>query len=148
MATGAKILLIVVGGSILLMAATVAAGAAAIYSGGTIAVDVAEESGGGISVHVPAAIAHLALAMVPDRVIEEALEDVSDELEPYLPALQNCWTEFERAPDFVMVEVESRQEHVRVEKRNGKLLVLIENGGDDIRVEVPLKTLRRFVRKF
>ena len=148
MATGAKILLVVVGGGIILMAATVAAGAAAIYSGGTITVDVEERNGGGVSVHVPAALANLALALVPNHLVERAIEDVSDEIEPYLPALQNAWDEFERAPDFVMVEVRGRNEHVRVEKKDGKLLVTVNDNGDDLRVEVPLRTLRRIVRKF
>ena len=47
-----------------------------------------------------------------------------------------------------MVEVRGRNEHVRVEKKDGKLLVTVNDNGDDLRVEVPLRTLCRIVRKF
>ena len=148
MTTSAKVLLVVVGGGILLMAATVAAGAAAVYSSGTITVDVEERDGGGVSVHVPAALANLALAMVPDHLVEKAIQNVSEEIEPYLPGLRDAWAEFERAPDFVMVEVRGHDELLRVEKRAGKLIVTVDSGGDDLRVEVPLRTLHKIVNKF
>jgi hypothetical protein len=148
MSSGAKLLLIVVGGSIVLCAATVAAGAAAIYGSGTIAVDVQEgRGGGGVSVNVPAGLANLALALVPDRIVEEALDDISVEFGPYLPALHKAWTEFEQAPDFVMVEIDDGRDKVRVEKKARKLLVSISGPGEDIRVELPIGTLRRIIRK-
>lgn len=147
MSAGAKVLLILVGGGIVLGAATVVAGATVVYGSGTIAVDVHENHGGTVSVNIPAGLANLALTLVPDSVVEKAIHEVSVELEPYLPALHEAWSEFERAPDFVLVEVHDGREHVRVEKKNRKLIVLIGGSGEDIRIEVPLKTLRKIVRK-
>jgi hypothetical protein len=125
----------------------VAVTAAAIYSGGAISVSVEEGDGGGLSISVPAGLANLAIAMVPSTVIDGAVEEVRDELEPWIPAVRDAWRTLEEAPDFVLVEVTSPGEHIRVEKRGRQLVVFVEDGRDRVHVALPLKTVDRIVAK-
>ena len=152
MSRGARLLLIIVVGGTLLTVATVGMAAAAIYNSGTIAVDVQENHGGSVSIHVPAGLANLALDLVPDSLIEEALSavamDVSTEVAPLLPAVRAAWNEFAAAPDFVLVEVRSDDELVRIEKKGKSLLIRVDSGGGEaVRVSVPIKTIGKLLRK-
>ena len=144
---GAKVLLAGVVVGTVFVAGTVAVAAAAIYSGGSISVDVEEGDAGGLSISVPAGLAHLAIALVPSWVIDRAGDEVRDELDPWIPAVRQAWRALEEAPDFVLVEVSSPREHVRVEKRGRQLVVLVEDGRDRVRVTLPLKTVDRIVAK-
>jgi len=156
MTTAARVFLIVVACCVVLTTATVGAAAAMIYRGGTIAVDVQDESGTDISVQVPAGLANMALALVPDRVVEEALDEAIAEvsrefdhdLEAWAPAFRKVWKAFADAPDFVMVEVEGGDEHVRIEKRDTELLILVDSDDGAVKIAVPLKTLRKVMQKF
>ena len=143
MSLGTKIFLSIAGGIALLMLATVGVVAAAVYSAGTIDVDVRPADGGRFSVSVPAALANLAVALVPSSVVRDA----SAELEPVLPAVREAGQELWDAPDFVLVEVTGPDENIKVEKRDGRLIVLIDADGDNVRVEVPMNTLRKVTRR-
>jgi hypothetical protein len=147
MTTGARVLLIVVGGVVLLAFASVAMAAAAIYGSGTIAVDVRDGAGTDVSVHVPAALANVALGLVPDSLVEEALRDAPPEVEPILPAVRDAWRELEESRDFVLVQVVDGDDSLRVEKRGKQLVVRVEFDDGDVHVTVPLKTVRKLVRK-
>ena len=147
MSKGARVLLIVLVGGTLLMAATMALGAAAIYSGGTIEVDVEDQGSGSLSLTVPAVLADLAVGLVPSHLVDKALENAPDELRSWMPAVREAWREFARAPDFVLVEISGPNEHVRVEKRGKQLIVLVDSGGERVKVAIPLKTIRRLLEK-
>jgi len=149
MTSGARLLLIIVVGGVLLAAGTVATTAAAIYSAGTIGVDVRERSGNAVTVRVPAGVANVALALVPDRVIEELWREAAhdEELEPWLPAVREAWGEIDSARDFVLVEVSERNHHVRVEKKGRHLMVHVDSDGDTVSVTIPVSTIRRVIHK-
>ena len=125
------------------MVATIAAGAAAVYHAGSITVEILEDEGGRFNVSVPAGLARVAIALAPDSIIEEA----ADELQPVLPALRAGWDEFVRSPDFVIVEVHSDDDHVRVEKQGRKLSVLVDSSDAKIRVSIPLDTVSLLLSK-
>lgn len=144
----AKILVAVIVGLTVAAAGTVAFAASAIYTGGAVEIDVGERSGGGVSLSVPAGLAHLAIALAPDSVIDEALDEVRHEFEPFLPALRESWDVFVDTPDFVMVDVQSSDERVRIEKRGHQLLIEVGGRHDPgIRVAVPLRTIERILYK-
>jgi hypothetical protein len=92
---------------------------------------------------MPAILLHLAIALTPDEVIEE----FAHELEPAWPTVQAAARELDRAPDFVLLEVRSANEHVRIEKLNGRLVVLVQSDAELVRVAVPVGTMRRIVTK-
>lgn len=149
MTSGARLLLIVVVGGVLLVAGTVATTAAAIYSAGSIGIDVREISGSNVTVRVPAGLANVALAFVPDRVVEEVWREAAhdEELEAWLPAIRDAWDEIDSARDFVLVEVSERASHVRVEKLGRHLVIRVESDGDSVHVTIPVSTVRRVIHK-
>ena len=49
--------------------------------------------------------------------------------------------------DFVLVEISGPNEHVRVEKRGQQLIVLVDSGGERVKVAIPLKTIRKLLEK-
>jgi len=151
MSTGARVLVFALIGATLSVAAGVGIATASIATEGTIAVDVQEHRGDRVSVNVPAGLVSLALFFVPDRVIDHAFHEVDRdayrEVESYLPAVRSAWKELGEAPDFVIVEVDGPGEHIRVEKRDGRVLVAIESDDMDVNVSIPLLTVEKLLRK-
>jgi len=145
MNSAARLLLFVVVGAVLLAFATVAMAAAAVIGAGSIDVRVHGERGSHVALRVPAGLANVALACVPDSVIEQALREAPPELDGVFPAVRDAWRQLERAPDFVLLEVVDRDLRVRVEKRDGQLQLHVDEDGETVDVALPMKTLRRLV---
>jgi hypothetical protein len=151
MSTGARILVLVLVAGTLTLATGVVVTAAAIAGAGTIAVEFEESRGDRVSVSVPAGLINLALFVVPDRLVERAMIEVDqvvvDEVGAYLPAIRSAWDELDRAPDFVIVEVDGPDEKIRIRKSAGMILVTVDS--DDLAVDVsfPLSTVDRVLRK-
>jgi len=143
MSTGTRLLLAIFAGLFLLTTVTVGVAVAAVYHSGTIAVDVRPGDDSHISVALPAALANLAIALVPSGVLEE----MTAELEPVWPTIRAASRELDRVPDFTLLEVESRDGHVLIQKKNGRLLITIDDHGDRVSVALPLATIRRIVDK-
>ena len=142
MTRGTRLLLAVVIGGVVLTLATLGAAAAAVYHGGTVVVEI-EEQGNHFQVQLPAGLVRAAIALAP----ASALEEVAEELEPWIPALDAGWREFRDAPDFVLLEVVSGDESVRVEKTGSKLLVIVDSPDAQVRVGVPLGTVGSLLHK-
>jgi len=142
MTRGTRLLLAVVIGGVVLGLATLAATAAAVYHGGTVAVDI-EEDGNHFQLQLPAGLIGAAIALAPDSAVQEA----ADELEPWIPALDAGWHELGDAPDFVLLELVTDDENVRIEKSGSKLLVIVDSPEAQIRVGVPLGTVGSLLHK-
>lgn len=147
MSATARVLLVIVVGGALLTVATVATAAVAIYSAGTIAVTVEEDRGDQFSVRVPAGIANLAINLIPGSVVDEALRDVSQEIEPLVPSVRDAWSELNATGDFVLVEVNDGGEHVLVRKVGNRLLVTVDTDDTNIEVALPMKTIGKLIHK-
>ena len=80
-------------------------------------------------------------------MVDEALRDVSHELEPIVPAVRDAWAELNATGDFVLVEVNDRDEHVVVRKVDDRLLITIDSDGTDIEIAVPMKTIGKIIHK-
>ena len=143
MSLGTKVFLSIAGAVALLMLLTVGVVAAAIYQAGTIDVDVRPADGGRVSVAVPAALANLAVALIPSSV----LRDTSHELHSVLPAVRDAGRELWDAPDFVLLEVTGPDESFKIEKRDGQLIVQIDDDGNSVLIEIPIETLRKVTEK-
>ncbi len=70
-----------------------------------------------------------------------------DQLGEYEPLVMALLSELEDCPDFTLVEVEEQGNFVKVRKRAGKLFVEVDDGGSQVRVSVPLRSVRRTVGK-
>lgn len=143
MSRGSKLLLVLLLGGFAVVVLGAGGVAAAVAHSGTVAVRV-HEDGNDVRVAVPAALVRLAVALLP----ESALRDVADEAEPYLPALAAAWAELERAPDFTLLEIAGPDGEMRVEKRGGRILVLVDEAGARVSVGLPLGTVRALLGRF
>lgn len=143
MSSGTRLLLAIFAGLFLLTTVTVAATVTAVYHSGTISLEVRPEDDSQISFALPAAVANLAIAFVPAEVIS----DLTDELEPVWPTVEAASRALDEAPDFTLLEIESRDTHVMVRKQGDRLLVSVDDKGDSVSVALPLSTVRRIVDK-
>jgi hypothetical protein len=143
MSTGTRLLLAIFAGLFLLTTVTVGVAVAAVYQSGTIAVDIRPEDDSHFSITLPAGIANLAIALVPSEVIS----DLTAELEPVWPIVQAASRELDRAPDFTLIEVDSRDAHVLIQKKSDRLLITVDDHEDHVSVALPLATIRRIVEK-
>jgi len=155
MPTGVKWVLGFALGSVLLVSLALGATVGTIGTivrSETISVTVQPRGGGDIRVAVPAVVANVALAAVEfvpaaalplDEIPTEAL----DLLEQYLPSAQEALDRLAAQPDFVLVEVKSRDEHIVVRKQGRKLHVLVESRDERIDVSLPLSTVKQFTKR-
>lgn len=115
---------------------------------GLIWVDIAAENQyhhSDISVGVPSVLIDSVVASVAStaRVSRWAPDDGVAEWAPMIGAIAR---ELERYPDFVLVEVENRNDHVVVERANGAIRVRVDDGHDCITVVFPPDSSRRVLR--
>ena len=143
MSTATRIFIVALASIVVLFTATIGVATASVLTSGSVAVNVSHDDGKQLSFSVPGSLAELALVLAPDDVWLEA----GRELEPWLPAVRAVWGELSDAPDFVLVEVVGRHEHVRVEKRGRRLVVLVDEDDASIEVAIPLRAVGRLLRK-
>ncbi len=143
MTRGTRLLLAIVIGSVLLLIAAVGGTAAAVYRAGTIAIEIREDDGNRIRLNLPAGLVHAAIALTPSSILEGA----GAELEPLLPALNAGWRELSEAPDFVLFELSSAEENVRVEKVGSRLIIFVDVPEATVQVVVPIDTVGSLLRK-
>ena len=139
----AKIFLGLFAAAATLTLATVGSVSAVIYGSGTVSVEVQPQDGSQISLGVPAALAHFAIALAPD----DLLADVQRELEPVWPTVEAAAREMDRWPDFVLLEARTADEYVRIAKQDGKMVIEAVSREERVRVAIPTGAVRRIVRK-
>ena len=126
----------VLGATLTLALATAGAAGALVYNAGAIRVHVQENRPGGenINIVIPAAIVPLALAFAPDK----HLQHVAVEIRAVLPILQAAAEALARTPDFTLVEVRERGEHVLVEKIGDTFRVRVDSDDEKVDVSFPI----------
>ena len=136
MTRGTRVLLALVLGGALLFVATVGVTVAAVYRAGSVAVEI-EENGHHFRLGLPAGLLNVAIALTPSS----ALGSAADEIEAFIPALGAGWSELADAPDFVLVEVRSDGEHVRIEKSGDRIEISVDAPDARVRVGLPIGTV-------
>lgn len=121
------------------MTATVAVAGVYTFRDGIVRVDVDEFREGGQHVHVwaPAAIAPMALHLVPLH----HLEDAGDKIGPLMPTIRVLVKELKKFPDAEFVDVRDHEDHVRVAVHGGKVIVDVNERGDKVHVSCPLAAI-------
>jgi hypothetical protein len=117
---------------------TLMAGALVMHEG-VITVNVREKwpDGSHVRLFVPATVVGLGMSLAPKSKIEHATRHARK----YLPLARIGAEELAKCPDFVLVEVKDRDEHVRIQKVGGRLLVDVDSPREEVHVAVPLKTV-------
>ncbi len=115
-----------------------------VTSQGIVSIDVVEKSPGGARVKllVPGALVNFCLSFLPIAMPNDERMRLQAELARYEPLLAAVVDELEQAPDMVFVEVEDGDEHVTIAKRNGHIVIDVETDAEDVRVEVPVASVR------
>jgi hypothetical protein len=110
---------------------------------GVMGVD--EDHGDGRHVHVwvPAALVPLAMYAVPRHYLEHAAGQAA----PWLPTLRALIKELKKYPEAELVQVVDSNGHVRVRTHNGKLLIDVDEPGDQVHVACPLGMLEGVARE-
>jgi hypothetical protein len=137
MSRGAKIVLI---GAGLVFAvalnATLLAGIAVyrVARHGAAMVSVHEKRPDGVQIRlpVPVGLVHLALRFVP----RDEMAACDPELRRWLPAARSVVAEIDRAPDGVLVEVQTPNERVVIAKRDGKITVDVDTRDENVHISM------------
>ncbi len=118
-----------------------------VHSAGMFELDIHDRGPGGADisgVRVPAVLGHVALAFIPVRVFDFC-ED--DDFVRHAPLIQEACQQLREAPDFVLVEVLSEDEHVLIRKEGNALVIDVDSEDEEVHLSVPLGIARAFVRK-
>jgi len=112
---------------------------------GVIRTDVDEHRAGGSHVHVwvPAAAVPMAMHLVPQKQLREAVEHSREAL----PIAHAIVKELKKYPDVDLVEVVDGKQHVQIRTRNGKLQIDVEAPDEQVHLLVPLSTLEDVTRQ-
>ena len=112
---------------------------------GVIRIDVDEHRAGGSHVHmwVPAAAVPMAMHLVPQKHLREAVEHSREAL----PIARAIVKELKKYPDVELVEVVDGEQHVQIRTRSGKLQIDVEAPGEQVHLLVPLSTLDDVTRQ-
>lgn len=118
---------------------------ATVAATGTIMVEVHEHQDDGVNlfVPVPALLVDLAVMAAPHVIPAEELDDLRREIAPWRDAIESLAEELEDCPDTVLVEVKSRNENVRITKKNRSFHINVDSPDADINVKVPARLLSR-----
>jgi hypothetical protein len=106
---------------------------------GVIRIDVDESRSGGSHVHmwVPAAAVPMAMHFVPDKHWRHASEHSREAM----PILRALFKELKKYPDADFVEVDDRDQHVRVRTHEGKLQIDVDAPDEKVHILCPLSTI-------
>ncbi|MGH9793578.1 MAG: hypothetical protein ACRD5G_02290 [Candidatus Acidiferrales bacterium] len=117
-------------------------GGAVLFHEGAITVNVKEKKPDGdrVFVFAPAAVVPWAIALAPEKHVR--FDQMPEEARAMLPALAEAADKLGDMPDFVLVEVQSPREHVKVEKRGGSIVVNVDSESETVYVSVPLRAAR------
>lgn len=122
-----------------------AAAAVYVYRDGMIDVNVQEKESGGTYVHVmvPTTLVRVALWFVPfsDDMM------AGPEARPYWPLVEAVCSGIARSPDGVLIQVDGPDEHVVVEKRDGSLVVDVDDHDAKVRISIPVRAVGFVVRR-
>jgi hypothetical protein len=121
------------------LAGTTLVACALVMHEGVISVNVREKhrDGNHVRFFVPATVVGLGMAVAPKERIEHATRHARK----YLPIARIGAEELAKCPDFVLVEVHDRDEHVRIQKLGGRILVDVDSAREEVHVAVPIRTI-------
>lgn len=130
-----------------LLVVGVAAGAVAhsLRDQGRILVRV-EGDGDQISIDIPSAMVTTAVQFAPSIVWDGIDDHVSHDVRPYIQIAQVALREMQELPDVVLVTVRDDDESVRIEKRDGSLVIMVNNDHERVFVSIPMGTVETLVR--
>ena len=119
---------------------TMLLGGAVVMQDGIISVNVREKQPGGHHIWfvAPGSIVPFGLKLAPAHDLKDHMRDARQ----WMPVVRAALDALEKSPDGVFVEVETPDQHVRVQKSWGRLLVDVDDPREEVHVAVPLRVVR------
>jgi hypothetical protein len=148
-----RALWIAVGIACVLAAGTAAAAGitvAAVRRVEVVRVAVTEHGGDNISfdVTLPGALFEAGIVIAPQVMPDDARLEVREHLGEWGPLAVALLDDIARQPDFTLVEVDDRGDHVEVLKRGRHLVVKVRSDDADVDVQVPLSLVETAIDAF
>ena len=135
---------LILGLVVVVLPIAVGAGVVALaYSTGTVTVDVDDGQGTDFTLPLPAGLIPMALRFLPDEICRE----LEREVEPSWEAVRKAVEEMDRIPDSVLVRVESGQDHVRVVKEDGRIVIRVWSDEEHVNVAIPIHLVSSVVNQ-
>lgn len=122
-----------------------ALGLAAYMNGaGVLSIEVREHRRGGddVQIRVPGWVIQPAMELIPGTIGC----NIDSDARKWMPVAEALVQQFERSPDAVYVTVDSREEHVRIEKKGHMLLVNVESPDESVKIRVPAPLAKSALR--
>lgn len=131
----------------MLMISTLGMATATTFRHGSIRVQISSDHPGGdnINLVVPATLAEAAIALAPVGLLRDKIP--MGEIAPFLPAIPALARELEDLPDAIYVEVSGPNETVRIEKKDGRFIIDVNDRYQTVHVSIPVTTVNRAIRK-
>lgn len=131
----------------MLMISTLGMATATTFRHGSIRVQISSDHPGGdnINLVVPATLAEAAIALAPVGLLRDEIP--MGEIAPFLPAIPALARELEDLPDAIYVEVSGPNETVRIEKKDGRFIIDVNDRYQTVHVSIPVTTVNRAIRK-
>ena len=118
---------------------TALAGAGILCSEGTITVNVKERQPEQhhVFVMVPALLVPVGMHFVP----KEHLAKSAREIQPWMPTIRAALDELRDGEDITFVEVQDGEQHVRVAKDGGSIVVDVNDPNETVHVSTPIRAI-------
>lgn len=119
---------------------TMLVGGVVVMQDGIISVNVREKHPGGhhIWFAAPGSLVPFALKLAPARDLQEHMRDSRQ----WMPVAKAALDALANSPDGVFVQVDSAEQHVRVQKSWGRLLVDVDDPGEEVHLAIPIRAVR------
>lgn len=115
-----------------------------VYQSGILIVDVNDKvAGHHVYLPVPMLLADVGLTLMPSS----SYQDLQRELGPHREVLKALSRELANCPDSTFVEVQTRQENVKIAKEGDDLIVNVVSPDANVHIEVPLSSTERIFSK-
>lgn len=97
----------------------------------------------GVTVNMPVPVLpiHMAASVVGGFPVRVTWSD--EEFETLAPIVQDAIAEIDAGPDMTIVALDDGADKVRIHKVNDQLVVRVHDGMDDVRITVPMRTVRK-----
>jgi hypothetical protein len=128
-----------------LLIGTVLLGGAVLMQDGVISVNVREKHPGGHHIYfvAPGALIPWGIKLAAARHMQPEGEDARE----WMPLARAAIEALERSPDCVFVQVDSAEEHARIEKSGRRLRIDVDDPNDEVHLAVPLGAVRHALRE-
>lgn len=139
-----RIVLLTTAAGVLLVLGTGVVVAATVVQAGFISVEVEEKAPDGVSfsASVPAKLVQYGAGLT--RLInDEDLDRARQELQPFLPMVEDFTDELRKSPSFTLVEVQTDTEYVHIAKDGRTLRIHVDNDDARVSIAIPVELVER-----